>query len=303
MDLVSVVIPAYNSEKWIKTTLNGVLAQSYPELEIIVVDDGSTDRTAEIAEHALHAFQGPWKVLRQPNKGVSAARNKGWRAAGGSWIQLLDSDDFLAPEKIKLQMAVAQKSPQEIAVVYSSWQRVAWKEDRLLPVEEVRTPQVDGKPPASRLIPKNGIITGSYLVRREWLETAQGFNEQMHIYDNTDFVVRLATAGGGFRLAPSSEPMLLWRMFPEQPRWGNESARYRLTALRKLGWNSLSVRQVMAGSKVAACPPRIARTLSPIARCFCGSCTVTTAAPSMSFWSRSGALFPATLRKSHFICG
>ena len=70
MDLVSVVIPAYNSEKWIKTTLNSVLAQSYPELEIIVVDDGSTDRTAEIAEHALHAFQGPWKVLRQPNSGL-----------------------------------------------------------------------------------------------------------------------------------------------------------------------------------------------------------------------------------------
>jgi glycosyltransferase involved in cell wall biosynthesis len=110
MDLVSVVIPAYNSEKWIKTTLNSVLAQSYPELEIIVVDDGSLDRTAALAEQTLNGFPGSWKILRQENRGKGATRNRGWRAALGSWIQFLDSDDALAPEKIKLQMAVAQKS-------------------------------------------------------------------------------------------------------------------------------------------------------------------------------------------------
>ena len=229
MDLVSVVIPAYNSEKWIKTTLNSVLAQSYPELEIIVVDDGSLDRTAVLAEQALNGFPGSWKILRQENRGKGATRNRGWRSALGSWIQFLDSDDALAPEKIKLQMAVAQKSPQDIAVIFSSWQRVAGEEDRLLPVEEAQTPQLEPKPrPASLLITKNNIQIGSLLVRREWLESSGGFNEQMPIYQDTEVLIRIADAGGGFRFAPSAEPVLLWRMFPEQPRWGDDSARYRL---------------------------------------------------------------------------
>jgi hypothetical protein len=73
----------------------------------------------------------------------------------------------------------------------------------------------------------------------------------MHIYDNTDFVVRLATAGGGFRLAPSSEPMLLWRMFPEQPRWGNESARYRLTDVANT-WLELVLRTASNG-RIESC--------------------------------------------------
>jgi glycosyltransferase involved in cell wall biosynthesis len=247
MDLVSVVIPAYNSEKWIKTTLNSVLAQSYPELEIIVVDDGSADRTAELAEHALNGFPGSWKVLRQANKGEGAARNNGWRAAHGSWIQFLDSDDVLAPDKIKLQMAVAQKSPQEIAVIFSSWQRVAGEEDRLLPVEEAQTPQLDSKPPpASLLITKNNIQIGSVLVRREWLESSQGFREQMPIYADQEFLIRIAAAGGSFRFVPSSEPLLLWRMFPEKPRWGDDSARYRLTDVTN-AWRTLVDRTASNG--------------------------------------------------------
>jgi glycosyltransferase involved in cell wall biosynthesis len=252
MDLVSVVIPAYNSEKWIKTTLNSVLAQSYPELEIIVVDDGSGDRTAVLAEQTLCSFPGSWKVLRQANKGEGAARNSGWRTAHGSWIQFLDSDDVLAPEKIKLQMAVAQEAPHDIAVIFSSWQRVAEKEGQLLPVEEAQTPQLDCKPPpASLLISKNNIQIGSILVRREWLESSQGFTEQMPIYADTEFLIRIATAGGGFRLAPSSEPLLLWRMFPEQPRWGNEAARYRLKDVAKT-WLGLVLRTASNG-RIESC--------------------------------------------------
>ena len=251
MDLVSVVIPAFNSEKWIKSTLDSVLAQSYPRLEIIVVDDGSADRTAVLAEQALNGFPGSWRVVRQENKGVSAARNRGWHAAHGSWIQFLDSDDLLAPDKINLQMAVAQNSPQQIAVVYSRWQRVAEKEGQLLPVEEVRTPQVDGKPPASLLITKNVILPGAYLMRREWLETAQGFDEQMHVYEDDDLLVRIAAAGGGFRFVPSSEPVLLYRMFPDRPRWGDESARYRVKDVANT-WLGLVLRTASNG-RIESC--------------------------------------------------
>ena len=251
MDLVSVVIPAYNSEKWIKTTLNSVLAQSYPELEIIVVDDGSSDRTAELAEHTLNGFPGSWKVLRQANKGVSAARNSGWRVAHGSWIQFLDSDDVLAPDKVKLQAAVAQKSPQEIAIVYSSWQRVAGEEDRLLPVEEAQTPQLDSKPPpASLLITKNNIQIGSVLVRREWLESSQGFKEQMPIYEDTEFLIRIAAAGGRPRaFGPIST-------FSSTVNQGNSAYSWntmpRSAPGPQMGWPSTRMRPVLGFTNPAA---------------------------------------------------
>jgi glycosyltransferase involved in cell wall biosynthesis len=248
MDLVSVIIPAYNSEKWLETTLSSVLEQSYPEYEIIVVDDGSRDKTAEIAEHALNNFPGSWKVLRQQNQRVSAARNTGWRAARGSWVHFLDSDDVIVPDTIKLLMTVAEKSSPEIAVVYSSWQRVIGEGDQLLPVEETQTPQLDEKPPpASLLIRKNNIQTGSFLVRRPWLDATQGFDENWgRCTEDTEFLLRIAMAGGGFRCVPSSKPLLLWRMYPDQPRWGDDSARYRVTDVTN-AWRTLVDRTASNG--------------------------------------------------------
>ena len=251
MDLVSVVIPAYNSAKWINTTLGSVLAQSHRELEIIVVDDGSSDGTAEVADHALSCFPGSYKILRQAHNGVSAARNKGWRAASGEWIQFLDSDDLLSTDKIKLQVAVARQSPPEIAVLYSSWQRVAGEEDQLSPIEEAQTPQVDGKPPASLLIGKNSIQLGSALIRRMWLETIHGFNEKTQVNEDMELVVRIAEAGGGFRFVPSSGPILLWRMILDRPRWGDETARYKMRDVAKT-WLGL-IRQTACYGHVENC--------------------------------------------------
>src|SRR5262245_30602775 len=94
---VSVVMPAYNSVRWIEETLASVLAQTVgPErLEIIVVDDGSTDGTAEVAERWLSKTPLSWRVFRQQNRGPGAARNVGWQAARARWIQFLDADDLI----------------------------------------------------------------------------------------------------------------------------------------------------------------------------------------------------------------
>lgn len=109
---MSVIIPAYNGERFIRAAIESVQAQTLPVSEIIVVDDGSTDRTAEIAE-SLGAV-----VIRQPNGGVSAARNVGIRAATQPWIALLDADDLWEPEKIELQWAAIEQYP-DVALVYS----------------------------------------------------------------------------------------------------------------------------------------------------------------------------------------
>ena len=94
--LVSILIPAYNSEKWIKSTIQSALNQTYSNKEIIIVDDGSTDNTLNIAKQ----FESDiLKVIFQKNQGASAARNKALSISQGDFIQWLDSEDLISNDK------------------------------------------------------------------------------------------------------------------------------------------------------------------------------------------------------------
>lgn len=105
-DLVSIVIPAYNAEQWLPATIRSALAQTWPHKEIIVVDDGSHDRTLAVAKtFASTSLQ----VVTQPNQGAVAARNSALALAQGAYIQWLDADDLLDPRKIEAQMRVAHQ--------------------------------------------------------------------------------------------------------------------------------------------------------------------------------------------------
>lgn len=97
---VSVVIPCYNGGGFLRETIDSVLAQTYPVLEVIVVDDGSTDNSAVIAEE----IGPPVRVLRQVNQGESVARNRGMDEAKGDWIAFLDADDYWMPTKLQKQL-------------------------------------------------------------------------------------------------------------------------------------------------------------------------------------------------------
>ncbi len=105
--LVSVIIPTFNRAWALQEAIDSVLAQDYPALEIIVVDDGSTDRTPQL----LAGYADGIKVIRQANSGVSAARNTGIRAARGRWIALLDSDDIWLAQKLSSQMDYLDAKP------------------------------------------------------------------------------------------------------------------------------------------------------------------------------------------------
>jgi glycosyltransferase involved in cell wall biosynthesis len=104
--LVSVLIPAYNAERWLVAAIRSVLAQSWPRIEVIVVDDGSIDGTLALAKTWESASV---KVVTQPNMGAPAARNKALELAQGSYIQWLDADDLLHSEKIATQMTAAAR--------------------------------------------------------------------------------------------------------------------------------------------------------------------------------------------------
>lgn len=104
MDKISVIIPIYNSEKYIKDCILSVLDQSYQNLEIIIVDDGSKDKSCEIVEELLHTSNINYKIIHQENQGVAAARNRGIESATGSWIIAIDSDDRIHKDTFKIIM-------------------------------------------------------------------------------------------------------------------------------------------------------------------------------------------------------
>jgi glycosyltransferase involved in cell wall biosynthesis len=117
--LVSVLIPAYNSADWIGQTIQSVLTQTWSNLEIIIVDDGSTDQTFAIAQTFI---SDRVQVFTQPNQGAAAARNHALRSAQGDYIQFLDADDLIAPDKIEQQIKLLQNSSQN-CIAAGAWAR------------------------------------------------------------------------------------------------------------------------------------------------------------------------------------
>lgn len=122
--LVSVIMPAYNARPYIAEAMQSVLSQDYPNIELIVVDDGSVDGSAECAK----MFGDRVKVIRQANAGVAAARNKGLDEAKGELIAFLDADDVWLPGKISAQVEYLRQHP-ETAVVYGTFLRWHAKAD------------------------------------------------------------------------------------------------------------------------------------------------------------------------------
>jgi glycosyltransferase involved in cell wall biosynthesis len=118
VELVTVVIPAYNAAATIGETIRSVQAQTHARLEILIVDDGSIDATAEIVQSHM-ASDARIRLLRQANGGVASARNLGWKQAAAELIAFVDSDDLWSADKIEKQLAVLRKGCDSVALVYT----------------------------------------------------------------------------------------------------------------------------------------------------------------------------------------
>jgi glycosyltransferase involved in cell wall biosynthesis len=210
--LVSVVIPAYNAEKWISETLTSVLNQTYRDLEIVLVDDGSADKTVAVAEACLEKCPFPFQILRQSNIGAAGARNRGWDKARGSWVQFLDADDLLEPQKIELQIAKTD-SNKVIDVVYSDWQRLIPSKDSWK-AEDLRTPFIHDDALADILSDRNFLQLGCLLFRRSILKTVGGFDASHEPIEDVGLCVKIAIAGGVFVKAQSNGPVASYRDVP-----------------------------------------------------------------------------------------
>ncbi|WP_448602040.1 glycosyltransferase family 2 protein [Thermoleptolyngbya sp.] len=121
--LVSVVVTAFNQARFLKDAVNSVLQQDYKNIECWIINDGSSDDTEAIAQGLMQQDVRVY-YQAQPNGGVSAARNRGARCARGEWVQFLDGDDWIAPDKLSRQLAaVAGRNPDRL-VIYSDYERV-----------------------------------------------------------------------------------------------------------------------------------------------------------------------------------
>jgi len=185
---VSVIIPCYNREKYIEDTVNSVLNQTYPNIEIICVDDGSTDSTRQI----LESYGERIKILQhlgRVNKGQSAAINLAMRSTKTEYVAILDSDDIWAPKKIEYQVTFLEENP-DIGFVYANVYvidevgRILYK---AFPPEHLET----GSPERVLLESRIGCPSG-YLVRRSAFEKAGYFDESLRSAQDHDMTIRLA---------------------------------------------------------------------------------------------------------------
>jgi glycosyltransferase involved in cell wall biosynthesis len=183
--LVTVIIPTYNRCRRVVEAVESVLAQTYPLIEVIVVDDGSTDGT----EAALQPYAGRIRYLSQRNGGPAAARNLGIREASGQYIALLDSDDLWAPTKIEKQVALIEQSPKT-GVVFSEATVMDLRlgTSRLLSHPEELRGDIQRK-----LLWKNHVLpTSSVLARRECFDTVGLFDETLGQAEDWELWMRIS---------------------------------------------------------------------------------------------------------------
>ena len=195
-DLVSVIIPCYNSQQFIAEAIESVLAQDYPHVELIVIDDGSTDNS----KYIIQSFGDQLTFLTQKNSGAPAARNKGLKQAKGFYIKFLDADDLLEADCLSRQV---QQSKKQIRhnnyIVFGDVKLIDGKGDlfdsRKFSAQKAHEDIVE-------YILLNNPLTSSPLHRKEYLLQVNGFDINLHKGQEWDLHLRLALSGVEFIYQP-----------------------------------------------------------------------------------------------------
>jgi glycosyltransferase involved in cell wall biosynthesis len=202
-ELVSVVVPTCNYGRYISEAVASVLAQRYPHVEVVVVDDGSTDDTP----HRLEPYRDRITCIRQENQGVSAARNTGIRAARGEVIALLDADDVWHPRKLELQMRCLAEHP-EIGLLGTDLfadSRDCWPAVADPPCLDILPLRLDD------LVYRTCFAPSSVLVRRRRLDAVGLFDPGLRCAEDRDLWVRIA---GRFPVAKLPLRLMWYRTHP-----------------------------------------------------------------------------------------
>jgi glycosyltransferase involved in cell wall biosynthesis len=200
--LVSILMPAYNAERWIRDSVQSALQQTWDRTEVIIVDDGSRDGTLTAAKEFESAKV---KVVSQPNQGAAVARNHALSISQGDYIQWLDADDLLAPDKIALQMEALARGGKGWTVLSSEWGAFNYRPHRarfeptdlwcdLSPVEWL----------IRKLRDNLSMQTATWLVSRELTEAAGPWDVRLLADDDGEYFSRVVACSTGVQFVPGS---------------------------------------------------------------------------------------------------
>lgn len=212
---VSVVVPCFNTERYIAATLRAVLAQAGAELEVIVVDDCSTDGSAALVEREFPQV----RLIRRANAGVAAARNAGIAAATARWVAFCDADDIWLPDKLVAQFEAMAAMPG-CRMSYAAWQ--VWPSDEAAPdpalLEQVAAESQDTPRWAGatgwlypELLLDCVVWTSTVLMRRDLLDEIGGFDTELRIGEDYDLWLRASRVT---RIERVARPLALYRKHP-----------------------------------------------------------------------------------------
>ncbi len=201
--LVSILVPAHNAQEWVADTIRSAISQTWPRTEIIVVDDGSSDQTLAVARQ--FESQGV-RVVTQQNQGASAARNKAFSLSGGDYVQWLDADDLLAPDKIARQMELVKQGVSKRTLLSSSWAYFMYRPYR---AQFIPTALWCDLSPIEWLLRKMEqniyMQTATWLVSRELTEAAGPWDVRLLGDDDGEYFCRALLASDGVRFIPDAK--------------------------------------------------------------------------------------------------
>lgn len=218
--LISVVMPAYNAEKYIEKSIQSVLNQTYKNIELIIVNDCSKDKTEDIIEKYCKQDARVRKYTNQINSGVSFSRNFGVEQANGEWIAFLDSDDIWKEEKLQKQIDLLKREKMQPVLVYTGSSFIDENDN---PYSYVR--QVPETVSYKRLLNQNVISCSSVLAKKEVLSSIKMEHDKMH----EDFLVWLKILKNFDICAYGiNEPLLVYRI-SKNSKSGNKIKAAKMT--------------------------------------------------------------------------
>jgi len=216
--LASVIIPVYNGARWLGPAIESVLAQDYRPVEIIVVDDGSSDASTEVALR----YPGV-RCLGQPNRGPGAARNAGMRVASGQYLAFLDADDLMPPTKLSLQIGYLEAHPEVGATMGRQQLRL---EDGVVPPAWATRRTSGGDVLASDRQPF------TIVVRRPVAEAVGPMDERLRFSEDTDWILRIGESGVGLDLL--DEVVVVRRIHGANMTYDTAAVHWAVPAVLKL---------------------------------------------------------------------